>query len=209
LAKPITSQDTANYNSNSTSSVKLCACGCGEPAPIAKRNCPRRGHKIGQPLTWVSGHHAKCQVFPVRPLADRFWPRVKKSDHCWEWTGYRDRNGYGHLRVNQKMTLAHRCSYEMAYGPIPDNQLVRHKCDNPSCVRPGHLELGTHDDNAWDSVVRGRRCPQSHLTANDARQIRYIRKTSGMSYTKIARQFNVTAMTVYHIVKRQTWRHID
>lgn len=77
------------------------------------------------------------------PLADRFWPKVEKSEACWTWTGAKDPSGYG--RVNKggnggRALLAHRVAYELVRGPIPDGLPLDHLCRNPSCVRPDHLE---------------------------------------------------------------------
>lgn len=104
-------------------------------------------------------------------LDRHFWPKVRKSDGCWEWTGATNGVGYGQLNVKGKRWSAHRISYEIHIGAIPQGLLVRHRCDNRPCVRPDHLELGTHVDNARDMVERGRvnshrgdrtHCPNGH-----------------------------------------------
>ena len=84
----------------------------------------------------------------------RFWAKVnKKGDNeCWEWQAYTDKNGYGQFQSRS----AHRCSYSMCNGDIPDGLIVRHKCDNPPCVNPNHLLLGTTADNVRDRDSRGR-----------------------------------------------------
>ena len=96
---------------------------------------------------------------PVASLEDRFWPKVKKSNGCWEWTGWRNWAGYGYLgavRGRGKLLGAHRVSYELNIGPIPHGLHVMHRCDNPPCVRPDHLELGTRSDNMSDAGRKGR-----------------------------------------------------
>lgn len=77
---------------------------------------------------------------------------------CWEWTGGRHSYGYGVFMLpgSDKHVRAHRYSYERTYGPIPDGLVVMHKCDNPPCVNPDHLQLGTKRDNIWDAVIKGR-----------------------------------------------------
>lgn len=100
---------------------------------------------------------------------ERFWSKVTRSDRCWEWQGPRDHDGYGFIKVMRCSRRAHRCSWELCVGPIPNNLFVLHRCDNPPCVNPAHLFLGTARDNALDMVGKGRaanqrkdHCPQGH-----------------------------------------------
>lgn len=94
------------------------------------------------------------------PLDDatrqRFWSKVRQSDGCWEWTACRTTAGYGKFRLDGQHLGAHRISYLLEYGDIPDGLWVLHDCDNPGCVRPDHLYLGTHADNVRDRVARKR-----------------------------------------------------
>ena len=90
-------------------------------------------------------------------LEEYFWRRVEKSHGCWLWTAYRDSKGYGFAVPGRgQKQLAHRVSWVLHFGQIPDGLLVLHKCDNPPCVRPDHLFLGTHADNAADMVAKDR-----------------------------------------------------
>lgn len=94
---------------------------------------------------------------------DRFWARVKKGDGCWEWTGSTGRRGYGTFMVHGERTRSHRYSWALHFGAIPDGLWVLHRCDNPPCVRPDHLWLGTVLDNNVDSRIKGRH-PKRVLT---------------------------------------------
>ncbi len=87
---------------------------------------------------------------------ERFWVKVTRTTGCWEWQGTIGSKGYGFFKLNRKNQYAHRISYELAYGPIPKGKLVCHRCDNPRCVKPKHLFLGTHKDNLQDMVNKGR-----------------------------------------------------
>jgi len=98
----------------------------------------------------------------------RFWAKVEKTDRCWNWTGAIFAKGYGLLGYNGHNFTVHRFSWVIHNGPIPDNKWVLHHCDNPKCVKPEHLYLGTAQDNADDMVARGRQrkpakeCKQGH-----------------------------------------------
>jgi HNH endonuclease len=111
--------------------------------------------------------------YPRAPLAERFWAKVRKgndlyewtgygvsiADACWEWQGCRHRFGHGYIGLGGRKggtSVVHRVSWELHYGPIPDGLVVRHRCDNPPCVNPAHLLLGTQADNMADMVSRGR-----------------------------------------------------
>jgi hypothetical protein len=92
----------------------------------------------------------------VRSAADRFWSKVEKSDECWKWTAGKHNAGYGVFWEKGRFYKAHRWSWERERGPIPDGLNLLHKCDNPACVRPDHLFLGTQKDNVNDMVSKGR-----------------------------------------------------
>ena len=100
---------------------------------------------------------------------EKFWSRVIIENllDCWVWTGGTVGRGYGYLsRGGPKLILAHRYVWEITYGPIPDGLCILHKCDNPPCVNPTHLYIGTHSDNMRDMIERGRGRNQyvSHYT---------------------------------------------
>lgn len=99
------------------------------------------------------------------PIEARFWAKVSKgkTSECWEWAAGRNEFGYGLFFLNGRRERAHRVSHSLFVGPIPEGMVVRHKCDNPPCINPDHLEVGTQGDNMQDAWTRGRRTPWSVL----------------------------------------------
>lgn len=140
--------------------VHLCECGCGQPTQVAEKNHTKNGYVKGQPFRFIRGHYLKLHPLETRntfpPVAVRFWQNVQKTDTCWLWTGSVSGNGYGTIYADGKREGAHRVAWMLANGAIPNGLLVRHKCDNPICVRADHLELGTGADNMRDMIERGR-----------------------------------------------------
>ena len=113
----------------------------------------------------IIARNSSGQIAPI-PVKDRFWGKVEKNgpvpEHrpglgrCWIWLGARIENDYGVVRVNGKNNGAHRISWELTNGPIPEGLWALHHCDNPPCVNPSHLFLGTNTDNQRDCVSKGR-----------------------------------------------------
>ena len=95
---------------------------------------------------------------------NRFWAKVCKTNGCWTWTASKNPHGYGQIRLSGKLTLAHRVSWTIHNGVIPEGLFVLHICDNPPCVRPDHLFLGTQKDNIRDAVAKKRHSmlPKTH-----------------------------------------------
>ncbi len=125
---------------------------CGRPI-VARGMCDACYHR------WQK--HGDPRVFgktgrPATPPSARFWQKVQKGDGCWEWQGSRNKLGYGITSLRGRAIRAHRVSWEIVNGPIPDGLLVCHRCDNPACVRPDHLFLGTQIDNLRDMRTKGR-----------------------------------------------------
>lgn len=148
-----------------------------------------------------------CAVkFRRGPATDRFWSRVKKTEGCWTWTGAKI-SGYGDLRVSVTVhQLAHRFSWELHHGPIPAGLHVLHRCDNPPCVRPDHLFLGTNDDNVADSVNKGR--AGRKLTADQVLAIREEYRTLGLSQRLLAIKYGVSKTSMEKLLTWKTWGYL-
>jgi len=153
-----------------------------------------------------------------RSLVKRFWGAVVRSDNlddCWHWARPCHSGGYGILGYGRhKLVFAHRLSWQLHYGQIPEKLCVLHKCDNPPCCNPRHLFLGTHEDNALDRDRKGRtqRCKgedNSHvkLTEVNVREI-FQRANRGERQDMIAEEFHIHPAHVSSIKLQKTWRHL-
>lgn len=135
------------------------------------------------------------------------------EDECWLWQGYIGQNGYGYAHIDYKDWLAHRLSFAVNKGPIPDGLLVLHKCDNPPCVNPKHLFLGTHQDNMTDKVRKGRQPrgeQNSNVKLNDqlVAQIRQELAERTQTNTAIAMRYGVGRKAIDAIESGRNWAHI-
>lgn len=150
-------------------------------------------------------------------IAERFWcyaGRTNTGDECWHWSGHSNSKGYGDLFVEGKYELAHRLAWRIHFGEIPVGIFVCHHCDEPSCVNPRHLFLGTHADNMADMMAKGRHShasrnsgeenPHAKLNGIDVQLIRRAR-AAGLRASEIARDFGICTRHVRSIVSRQYW----
>lgn len=148
-----------------------------------------------------------------RDLATRFWALVEKSAGCWLWKGGRVPAGYGIFGISFRVqSYAHRFSYELCIGPIPDGLFVLHSCDNPPCVNPEHLWVGTMQDNHDDMIAKGRmlRGSQRPLAKLDEQKVKLIKDAiaAGMELKLISEEFHVSASTISKIKRGLIWKHV-
>ena len=144
---------------------------------------------------------------------------IKSDDECWEWTASKNKKGYGNFYISvghskDKHCLAHRRAWILTYGEIPQGLQVLHSCDNPPCVNPKHLFLGTNEDNVKDKIQKGRarnlmgeEHPNSKLTEDKVVKIRLLR-SEGLTLQKIGSMYNIDLSTVGKVCNRQLWKQI-
>ena len=144
---------------------------------------------------------------------DRFWACIEfePNSGCWLWSASLRNGGYGQFWVNGRAVLAHRFSWELHKGKIPEGKIVRHRCDTAACTNPSHLEIGTHQDNADDMVSRGRSLHlpgelghNSKLSAVDVKEIRRLLSLQ-IPQKQIAEKFGVSQPTICLINRKKTW----
>jgi len=144
----------------------------------------------------------------------RFWDKVaiKGNDECWEWRAGKNKHGYGKIKIRGIMKndiLAHRVSYTITKGEIPKGLFICHKCDNPPCVNPSHLFLGTPKDNSDDMINKRRdrkasgriQIGHAKITQELANQIR-AENLTGM---ELSRKYGLSKSTISGIKNRKTW----
>lgn len=205
-------------------------------------------HKIMLPVSVLShgsvgadaGKHPKkgatmpIPTIEIPKLSDdqstRFWLNVWMGSDCWEWTGRRNKLGYGCFKIKGRQYLSHRISFQASVGPIPPGMLILHACDNPGCVRPSHLMAGTARDNVSDmfskgrgnrasgarhmsvkhpeALRRGKEHPLSKLTATQVLEIRAKYIPRKYTLKQLAKEYGVAITNISSIVLRKTWKHI-
>lgn len=153
----------------------------------------------------------------MSPIELRFWTKVRQFGECWIWVAAATPKGYGTFRFEGKNVYAHRWSYSRYVGPIPYRRQVCHTCDNPSCVRPSHLFIGTPADNTADMIAKGRARggsskgvahPAAKLTEEAVIEIRRAFGCQEITQKELAEQFGVSKGAIAHVVRKETWRHL-
>ena len=143
-----------------------------------------------------------------------FWTHIRRTDTCWIWTGLKNEKGYGVVGQYGKRWRAHRLMWTIHFNcQIPPGLQVLHSCDNPSCVNPDHLFLGTNLHNRQDMVAKqrqakGEKVVGSKLVTDQIVRIRSIWNDSQMTQSQIAALFNVHQSTISLIVRTKRWQHV-
>jgi hypothetical protein len=190
--------------SKNNKTIWLCECACG-----------RRIEKTGATLLNDDAGNRGCWCDFVI-MEKQFSKNVDRTGECWLWTGGNDGGaGYGEIHLHKSVkVLAHRASYERYKGPIPGGLFVCHKCDNPPCVNPDHLFLGTAQDNDRDKVekrrhVFGERHHNAKLTEELIREIRIAHKNRVGTYQELADKYGMCFNSIRNIVTRRSWKLVN
>ena len=149
---------------------------------------------------------------------ERFWDKVNTSGDCWEWTAYKDKNGYGMFNIDGKIQRAHRVAWFLEYGYYPEKPMqINHKCNNRGCVNPEHLYEGTQEQNTQDSIIAGtfvgdrNGFKKGHIPANTKltqEQVNKIREESTGAWgeqTRFAKKYRVSKQQVSNILNGKQW----
>jgi len=143
----------------------------------------------------------------MNKLEETFWHNVQITDDCWLWNGNTDSHWHGTLWMDGKNYYAHRFSYELAFGTIPEGLYCCHHCDNRRCVNPQHLFVGTCADNLRDAAKKERmpRHPNSKLNENQVSDIRTTYKSGLATQKELAIHYGVEKSLISKIVNYRIW----
>jgi hypothetical protein len=184
--------------------------------PCVNRHCVRPSHMtIGIQAdnnrdsnrrlrgTGLVGNYRKPRV----PFEERFWGRVSRGDteDCWLWHGFRDKDGYGRITMDGAPRPASRVAWILTHGSIADDMLVCHDCpggDNPACVNPQHLWLGTHADNIADCIKKGRRITTPYVFTDEQCHLLHALYQSGQRQYELAQRFQVSQSSIWRAIQR-------
>lgn len=151
-----------------------------------------------------------------KSVQERFWSKVNRDndDGCWEWVGGKVRGGYGWFKSDDKHYQAHRFVWMITYGEIPNGMLICHTCDNPSCVNPKHLWLGTDKTNAEDRVRKKRQSrgttnhPKIRVSPEQVKEMRKVYSLGNISMRKLASIYGICYSETNAILNHRTWKDV-
>jgi len=149
-----------------------------------------------------------------RNTPESFWSNhIKQDNGCWLWSKSLHKDGYGHLSYQRKYWLASRLAWTLTHGNIPERMCVCHKCDNPACINPDHLFLGTHAENMGDMKTKNRRKNintgekngRAKVKQDDVLKIRHLYKTRQANQVQLAKEFGISQSSISAIIRKKIW----
>lgn len=197
----------------------VCKKPCEEHEFLVRRDTKKETRRKVCEKCRREQHVRRASAGSKRGCNDSFWDRVNKNGPivyphltaCWIWTGSKVKKGYGvwsHPSNSYQSMLAHRFVWTITYGEIPEGVLVLHKCDNPPCVNPSHLFLGSYVDNVQDCIRKGRFSYSKKITEAQVREIRELRR-AGALLREIAAKFQVTRGNISMVLSGKIWGHVQ
>lgn len=189
----------------------IVAHSCGNPACVNPNHLFIDSHsRKGSVLDEYKHqqHHSKSISWEYRFFT--FVDKTSSPNGCWLWTGGVGKHRYGSFKINRKYNAAHRVAYCIAnnidIGELPQDLYVLHSCDNPLCVNPDHLRLGTQIDNMMDMMIRGRK--KTKLTSDQVREIRREFESGGITQLSLANKYDMNIASISDIVKYKQWKYV-
>lgn len=183
-----------------SASRKLCECGCGEPTKIAQRTDPVKGWVKGQPLRFAGrGHNATVTNHPHRVVTEDDWIEEQRGfdTPCWIWQDRREAwDGHRLVMLNKKRVSVHRAVYELLVGPIPAGHHLHHRCEQPACVNPEHLEVVTPSAHVF---------LHRKLTSDDVLR---IRASASEDDARLADELGITLKYLRRVRRGFHWSHL-
>lgn len=193
----------------------FCKCGCGNKTRIARQSSTFHGHTIGEPVSYLPGHTARVRWGET---LSRFWSLVSKQGdkECWPWLGDVQAYGYGRFHWKGRQQIATRVMWDITHSEVvPADICVCHTCDNPICVNPRHLFLGTKDDNNKDAKRKGRmkgavgeKHSKAKLTDADVIAIRAAFKRGNVTKSALASKYGVGRTAIRAVIDGSHWKHL-
>lgn len=183
----------------------------GKKIPCKLCERPSMGRSLCSMHYYRAYRDGTLNEHPKHTADSLFEERIDKTSDCWIWLGYKNAKGYGELILgNHEKKSAHRFAYEKYKGAVPSGMVVMHSCDNPACVNPSHLSIGTQADNMLDCLSKGRttkgtKNARAKLTDQ---QIPAIRSDPRPQHI-IAKEYGVNQNTISCIKRRVRWKHIN
>lgn len=177
----------------------------GETKPHPQKRAIKQGR-------WMTFEYSE------REREFNFWSMIKVAPSgCWEWTAGKNPQGYGKISITlfgKREQQAQRVAWIYKNGPIPNGRMICHHCDNPACINPDHLFVGTHKENSDDKVKKGRQWkpigtlnPHTKINEDVVRTIRTLRG-HGIAYKEVARISGSSENVVNHILNGRCWSHV-